>query len=343
VVLLVGEHFNPYLKEERKMDSKKSRMIIILTFILTLSLQFNASEIFAEDYPTKPIKMIVPWGPGSTTLTARVFNNYFTKYSPQPLVVVSKPGSSGVIGTRELKKSRPDGYTLLWEAIAVVAVQPHLRDTGYTLDDFEYIINVHKLPLVLFVPASSPYKTLKDFIEGAKANPGKVSVSSAAFGTMLHLAIADLALKENLKINYVPMEGSKITISVIGGHVDAGVHQPPIVAPYVESGKVRILCTFSKKRLHWFPDIPTATELGYAIEQEVWNFIVAPKGTPKDRINWVHDAVKKTLEDKGFNGIAEKLKIDIDYRSGEQTYKDVVKASKRYKEIVNDLGLAKKK
>jgi tripartite-type tricarboxylate transporter receptor subunit TctC len=212
------------------------------------------------------------------------------------------------------------------------------------VDDFEYIIAVNRQPLVLFVPSDSPYKTLKDFVEDAKKKPGKISVAVSGIGTLLHLAISDLALRENLELNVVPIaKGAEIPAQVAAHHIDIGVHHPPNVGTFVEAGKVRMLCTFSEERLPYFPDLPTAIELGYDIEQEVWQFILAPKATPKEQLKWIHDTFKKTMEDPGFVSTCEKLKIDLGYRSGEDTYAGVVKASNVYKGIVDHLGLKTKK
>jgi len=319
----------------------RKRKFLLLSLVLTVAMGLSLSGVSFGEYPEKPIKMIVPWGTGSTSLTARVFNNFFTKYSPQPLVVVLKPGSAGVIGTRELMRSRPDGYTLLWESIAVVAVQPHLRDTGYTVHDFEYILGTNEQPLVLFVSANSPYENLEDFVKDAKRKPGKISVAVSGIGTLLHLAIEDLALREDLDLNIVPIPGAEIISQVVGGHIDVGIHHPSRVHSFQEAGQVKVLCTFASERLWCMPDIPTAVEQGYDVRQSVWQFILAPKGTPEDRVKWIHDTFKKTLEDKGFQETAKKLFITLHYRSGEECYQGVVEASERYKEIVKELGLVK--
>ncbi|WP_029916953.1 tripartite tricarboxylate transporter substrate binding protein [Pelobacter seleniigenes] len=284
---------------------------------LALSCFGLVSVSTAGSYPEKPIEFIVAYSPGGgTDVGARILTKVATKYIPQPLSVLNKPGAGGEIGFTELAKAKPDGYRIGFINQPSTILLPLSRKTGYQGSDFKYIINVALDPGLLAVPSESPIKSIEDFIADAKAHPGYVTVANAGVGSDAHISIVDLSNKAGIDISPVPFKGAAgARTAALGGHVDAVVMKVGEAKTYVNSGQVRVLAVMSEERVKDFPDVPTFKEKGIDLQMAACRAVAGPKDLPDDIVNYLHDKLKQTLEDPEFIELMGKTGIAIHYMS----------------------------
>ena len=296
---------------------KKSMLTLCLVGLLALAF---AVPVQAADYPKDPIELIVAYSAGGgTDAGARMLTKAAAKYIPQPLVVVNKPGAGGEIGFTALAKAKPDGYTIGFINPPSTVLLPLMRKTGYQMSDFKFIINIVLDPGLLAVRADSPFKTLDDFIKAAKANPGTLSISNAGVGSDAHMSVIDFAQKAGIKINPVPFKGAApARTAALGGHVDAVVMKVGETKTYVQSKQARVLAVMSEKRVKDFPDVPTFKEKGLDIIMAASRGIAGPKDMPDSVVKYLHDKLKKTIEDPEFIAMMNKTGIGISYMGPEE-------------------------
>jgi tripartite-type tricarboxylate transporter receptor subunit TctC len=256
--------------------------------IALLLIGAMAAPLPAQTYPNKPIRFILPFPSGGPTdILGRIMCQKFSDALGQPFVPENRPGSGGNIGAEFAAKARPDGYTLVLVSPSI-SISPTLyKKLNYDpIKDFEPISLVGQMPNVMIVRPSLPVKSLKELVEYAKANPGKLNYGSGGIGSTNQLS-SEL-FKSFTKINmlHVPYKGSiQAMTALLGGEVDmVTIGVPPSLA-HIQSGKVRALAVLSPERLPVLPDIPTAREAGVDnFEVTLWYGILAPAGTPRDII-----------------------------------------------------------
>jgi tripartite-type tricarboxylate transporter receptor subunit TctC len=260
--------------------------------------------VAAQDaYPGKPIRLIVPFPPaGGTDVLSRSIAQSITATTKWTIVVDNKPGAGGNIGLDAAAKSPPDGYTIAMGQTANLAVNPALYSSMPfdPLKDFAPIALISSQPLILVVNASSPYKTLKELVEAAKKNPGKVNMASSSNGTIGHIGGELFQRKAGIKMTHVPYKGAGAAVTdLMGGSVDCFFGNSQAVGGLVTSGRLRALAVTSPQRLATFPDVPTVAELGYpGFEAATWSGLVAPAGTPPAIIARLNAEANKALGTK---------------------------------------------
>jgi len=189
----------------------------------------------------------------------------------------------------------------------------------------------------------APWKNAQEFINAAKAAPGKLRVASPGEGTSSHLNLEQLMMRSGAKFTHVPFSGwGETSPAVLGGHVDAVVAQPGEIKPLVDAKKLRPLMAFQEKRQRLFPDTPTARELGWDTALGTWFVLTAPKGTPPAVIKYLHDAAKTAIEEPSFVTLVKNRGVDIDYKTGEKCRADLWKEYREHTEILKRLGMIKK-
>ena len=280
----------------------------------TIALAVLAPAVPAQDgYPNKPIKLVVPFPPaGGTDTLSRGIAHAMQANTKWTIVVDNKPGAGGNIGLDATAKSPPDGYTIAMGQTANLAVNPALYSSmPYDpLKDFAPIALVSSQPLILVVSTSSPYKSLKDLVDAAKKNPGKINMASSSNGTIGHIGGELFQRRAGIKMTHVPYKGAGAAVTdLMGGSVDCFFGNSQAVGGLVNGGKLRALAVTAPKRLANYPDVPTVAELGYpGFEAATWSGLLAPAGTPKaivDKLNaeankaLVTGAMKKQLQDEG--------------------------------------------
>jgi tripartite-type tricarboxylate transporter receptor subunit TctC len=261
----------------------------------------------------------------------------------QPIIVLNKPGASGTLGVGAVAAAKPDGYTIGTLTFAALTMVPHGFNVPYNpLTDFDYILGYGQYLFGPCVRADSSFKTLKDLVQFAKPNPGKIKYSSTSLSSTNHFTMAHLAKAEGIKWDVVVFKDTPATVAAcLGGHVDIVSQNPGDVVPYIVSGRLRLLFSASSTRWKWVPDVPTAKELGYNFEIDSWLSLGAPKGVPKPIIGKLRDAFKKALDDRDLLEIMEKIYLPVVYRTPEEYQKLVEKDYKENEAMFLELGLHK--
>jgi len=259
---------------------------------------------FAQaQYPTKPVKIVVPWPPGGAVDTiGRLIADNITQSLGQPVVVENKAGAAGAIGSELVAKSEPDGYTLLMGSTTVISVNPALQQLPYKPTDFAPITMVAFVPHVLVINAEVPASNLKEFVAWVKENKGKVSYASAGPGTPHHIAGEMFKSMAGVDMLQVPYKGTgPALIDLLANRVQFMSVEAVAALPHVKAGKLKALGIATPQRNALAPDIPTVGEAGLpGFEVTAWYGVVAPNGVPKEAAATLAKAISKSLEAPAF-------------------------------------------
>ncbi|HEX2215750.1 MAG TPA: tripartite tricarboxylate transporter substrate binding protein [Xanthobacteraceae bacterium] len=293
----------------------------------------------AADFPTKPVTLIIPVGAGgSHDLTARAVTSVANQYLGQPIVVELKPGGGGAIGSTLVANAAPDGYTLLFGGTNWSTTLPAVEGRSKGPDDLQAVCRINYSPVMVATRPDAPYKTFREMIEWAKANPGKL-----VFGHTGPWGQADLTWKQisqitGIQTRSVPHNGGgPLTVALLGGHVDVGTNPTTTYISHIQAGKIRPLAVLDDQRDSDFPDVPTAKEQGVDVVYHLWRAILAPKDTPRPVINKLADACKKMVEDKSVIAMIKKLGDEVQYL-GPDEFEKVWRAEfKAHKELGESL------
>ncbi len=258
-------------------------MLALPLFIFVMA----ASPAAAQTYPTRPIRIIVPYPPGGTSdILARSLGEKLTGALGQPIVVENKPGANGNVGADFVAKSPPDGYTLLLADIGALTISPSVYPT-LPFDpehDFAPVTMVAYSPHILVVNPAVPANSMQDLIALAKSKPGKLNFAISGVGGAPHLAGVEFALRTGVKWEYIPYKGGSQAIAdVAGGQADVTMNGMLATYPLVKGGKLKLLAVSSARRMSAIPDVPTVAESGLpGFETGSWQGVVSPQGTPRE-------------------------------------------------------------
>ncbi|MFL6622137.1 MAG: tripartite tricarboxylate transporter substrate binding protein [Sulfurifustis sp.] len=317
----------------------KGALRFTIAFVLA-AVTFGA---VAADFPTKPITLIIPWPPGGTTdIAMRAIAETASKHLGQPIVIDNKPGASGTLGVAAMAATaKPDGYTIAQIPITVFRL-PHM--TKMTFDpnkDFTYIANLTGYTFGIVVKADSPWKTFRELLDYAKANPGKIKYASPGAGTSLHITMEQIALKEGIKWTHVPFKGNAETnAAVLGGHVQASADSTGW-GPLVNAGDLRLLVTWGAQRTKNWPNVPTLKESGIDIVSESPFGIAGPKGMDPKVVRALHDAFKKAIDDPAVLAMLTKFDMVPNYMDTASYQKFAAAQIVQEKAMVERLALNK--
>ena len=267
-----------------------STLLKALAAALTAALALPA---LAQDYPTKPIRIIAQFTPGtSTDILARVVGQKMGEQWKQQVIIDNRPGAGGILGTEVAKNATPDGYTLVMAVSSAFGINPSLyAKLPYdAVRDFAPISNLALTPQTLVASPAAPFKTVKELVAAAKEKPGQISYASLGAGSTSHLSMEMFASAAGIKLNHVPFKGSADAhTQVIGGQVPVMFDAIPATRPHIQSGKLRGLGIATRERSPFLPDLPTIAEQGYPKFEAVgWIGIAAPAKTPPailDKLN----------------------------------------------------------
>jgi tripartite-type tricarboxylate transporter receptor subunit TctC len=277
-----------------------SRLTCALAAILLAAQALLADSSHAQDYPARPIRIIVPFGAGGPAdVVARVLGNAMQESLKQPFVIENRPGAGAVIGTLEAAKSPPDGYTLLMMSNTQTANESLVPQRKYELmRDLTPIAPINFSDLVIVVHPSVPAKNLKEFIALAKSQPGKLNYASSGQGTPYHMAGELFKSMAGVDLVHVPYRNSgEARNGVIGGQVQMMIDAVTTMAPNVSQGQVRALATTGEQRSSVLPDVPTVKEAGLpGYEATIWLGLMAPTGTPKPIIDKLNATVNAAIK-----------------------------------------------
>ncbi|HEU4351090.1 MAG TPA: tripartite tricarboxylate transporter substrate binding protein [Burkholderiales bacterium] len=301
-----------------------------------------AAAAQAQQFPTKPVTLIVPWpAGGSTDIYFRKLGQITARHLGQPLVIENRPGGSGMNGPATMAKTaKPDGYTISQLAITAFRV-PHMQKVDWDpIADFTYIIGLAGYTFGIVVKADSPFKTFQDLLAYARANPGKLSYATPGTGTSLHLAMEEIAAKAGVEFLHVPFKGyGDGAIALMGGHVMVQVDSTGW-AKQVDAGAQRLLATLGDKRTRW--NAPTVKELGVDTVSNSPFGLVGPKGMVRDVVKVLHDAFKKSLDDPEYIKMLTQLDQPAWYMSSDDYARWAVDMLKAERATIERVGLLAK-
>lgn len=293
------------------------------------------AALAADNYPSRPIKLIVPFGAGgSTDMVARLLADKMAPILGQTVVIENKGGAGGSIGATEIARSAPDGYTIGMATVSTHGANPAIMSKlPYDArKDFAPITNVMAVPSVFVVHPSVPAKTMKEFIALAKANPGKYSFASPGTGSLGHANIENFMNLAGIDLLHIPYKGAGQALNdALGGQVNAMTDNLSSSLTNIKADKLRPLAVLGLKRAEVLPDVPTYTELGYPeMGDGGWFGLVAPAGTPKPIIDKLNAAAHKVMQDPGFQAKQKEIAGEGMGNSPEEFAKQIDAAIARY-------------
>jgi len=293
-------------------------------------------------YPDKPIRFIIPSAPGgSPDVIMRLLMNQMSSQMGVPIVVENKPGGSYFIGTTEIMRAAPDGYTLGYGNIVSLAINQALfSKVPYDVDrDLTLVSNAVNVYNMLTVSNSLPVKSLPELIEHARRNPGKLTMASAGNGTTGHLGGELFKAMANVFMVHVPYRGSAQAINdLISGEVQVMFDNSASIAPHVQAGRVRALGVSGPKRLDAFPDLPAVAEVVPGYETVAWGGIIGPAKLPKDVIDRLQSELQKALQAPAVRDTLAKLQVGIDGGTSEEFRALVKRETPKWAEVVRRSG-----
>jgi tripartite-type tricarboxylate transporter receptor subunit TctC len=292
----------------------------------------------ATSYPAgKPIEMTALFGAASaSTQTARVLAEGMAKVLGAPVPVVDKPGAGGAVGYMYLSQQKPDGHSIVWSSNSI-STTFHNGQLPFDYKNLEHIARVTVENPALAVKADSPWKTLKELVEYAKANPDKVRVGNSGQGSQTHIASIALFTSVGAKVIPVHRTGGQATADLLAGRIEVMVQFPQVVVPHVKSGELRVLALLSNIPDPVFPEVKSAKQLGYNIDMPLWRGISAPKGTPKAVIAKLQDAVKKAVESPEFKDAGQKIGFTPAYQPSDAFVKTIAEDDKRTAAVIKEI------
>ncbi|MDQ4059889.1 MAG: tripartite tricarboxylate transporter substrate binding protein [Pseudomonadota bacterium] len=316
----------------------------ILTICAAIGLSLFAEAAPAQQYPTKPVKIITPFAAGSgPDSVLRVVGEKLTRAWGQQVIVENRPGGNGFIAIEAAKKAAPDGYTLVQMDDTHLALQPHLyKNIPYDVNkDFDPVGTLFRVYFFVVVPANSNWKTMKDLVDAAKAKPGEVTYGSWFIGSPGHLGGAMLEAATGTQMNHIPFkETSQLYVAVGNNDVNWAFGSAASAGAMYRAGKVKFMAVAAPQRVAGYPDVPTVAEMGGPADLEVkaWVALFAPRGTPAPIIEKINQDLRKALSEPdvrerfttfGFEPYASapgdiKKEMEADSRR----YGDIVKRAK---------------
>jgi tripartite-type tricarboxylate transporter receptor subunit TctC len=316
-------------------------LFLILALVVTMTA--GGLCIGAEKFPTKPIQVIVPFSAGgSSDLTARTLEKIWPKYSPQPLIIINKPGAGGVLGTEYVVRSKPDGYTLyVGYGSGHDLVMPHLQKLPFdTFKDLAPVARISIHSVTVCVGAKSPINSMKDLIAYAKAGNKVTAAVSTAAGSV-DIVMRAIAKRAGITITTVPFSGGADAVTALaGGHLTIGGGHPSEVMPHIKAGRFKAIGVALLERDPVIPDVPTLIEQG--INVYTWGSVkgvAAPAGTPKEVIEYLSSTLKKVCEDAEFKQIMANLYQPIMYQNSKDWAVFLKRAYKDYGDLIKELNI----
>jgi tripartite-type tricarboxylate transporter receptor subunit TctC len=308
-------------------------LFLFLVFVLTPQI------VLSQEYPTKPVTLVIPSGPGSATdILMRSITSVAMDYLGQPIINKLMPGGGGAIGSDFVSKAPPDGYTLLAGSSSWSTGLPAIEGRSKGPDDFVAVCRINYSPTIIAARPDAPFKTFKQMMEWVKANPGKLIVGNAGPWTPPDVVWKYLMKETGTSFKIVSFQGGgESWTALLGGHIDAGTAIPSMAMPYKDTGKLIFLLFLDEKRHPDFPNVPTSIEEGMDRGMNTlgcaWRGILVPKGTPRSIIDRLAIAFKKMTEDKSFQSIIEKYGEKI-YYLGPDEFPKIWRAEfEAYKEL----------
>jgi tripartite-type tricarboxylate transporter receptor subunit TctC len=294
---------------------RKNKLTILCLLLLTVV--FGLSSALADEYPSKPINFLIPFGAGgSADVMGRALAKGAEPYLGQPIVPINKPGAGGGIMYTALKGAKADGYTVGWNSTSILT-STNIGNVPFKYDAFDHVCRIGFTAMPIAVRKDAPWKNFKEFVDYAKKNPGKIKIGNAGTGSGTHLVAVMLEKEADIKVVHVPLGAKRRVPSLLGGEVEAICVPLPEAAPQVAGGQVRLLVMTTEERDPMFTDIPTLKEMGHPVIMELFRGISMPQGTPDAIVKKLADAFEKGAENADFKKIAKQKGFNISFMGNE--------------------------
>jgi tripartite-type tricarboxylate transporter receptor subunit TctC len=296
----------------------------------------------ADDYPSRPVTMIVPYGPGGgVSINARALQPYYEKTLGTRIIVENREGAGGITGYTVGAFAKPDGYTVTMISPAITASPWLVPNVRFTPDDYAYIGQVSFVPNMLVVNAESPFKTLKDLVAAMKAKPGEISTGLEASWPSSSVCGALFLAESGCKAKVVPgfKGGAEKIAAVLGGHLDFSVNNTQEVMPLYQAKRIRVLAMAAPQRSSFFPEVPTFREEGYDLTTGVWRSIAVPKATPQPIQDKLATALKQAMSDPALKRDFEKVELTVDYLDPAATRAAIMAEYAEFDKLFTKLGM----
>ena len=308
-----------------------------------VSLVSFAVTALAQGYPNRPIRIVVPFGPGGfTDVAARILQKELAPAIGQSIVIENKPGAGSTIGTAEISKATPDGYNLVMISTAHV-ISPHLyKSMPYDpLKDFTPVMKLAEGPYVLVVHPSLGVNSVRELIALAKAKPGTIDYASSGNGSAQHLVGALFVTMAGAPLSHVPYKGSSQAMNdVLGGIVKVSFVGVPNALPNLTSGKIKALAVSTRKRYDDLPDVPTLEEAGVkGYDATIWLGLLAPPGTPREIVDKLNTSITRILSTPEAKKLMASAGVDVATSSPEEFHKLMQSELERWGRVVKETGM----
>lgn len=291
----------------------------------------------AADFPKQPVEMTVLFG-GSSATIAQVLADAMGKQLGVPVAAVSRTGASGAVGYSYVKSTPPNGYNIVWNSNSISTAY-HNGNMDFNYKTFDGVARVGMEVPAIAVRTDSGWKSLKEMAAAGRKQKLKVGISGR--GSFTHLASAALFDKMGIEVIYVPYGKGSAPAELLGGRVDAALQWPNQFTGHAEAGKLRVLAVTSLERLPVLPDVPTAKEQGYDVDMVLWRGVAAPKGTPKDVIAKLEDAIRKVVASPQFKEHSAKLGFEPAFLGAAEFDRFIAKDDEVIARLMTQLGLKK--
>jgi tripartite-type tricarboxylate transporter receptor subunit TctC len=300
-------------------STKIKAMVLALFSGICLLAGFGGQATASDAFPNRAITIVVPWSAGGgATLETQILAKIGAKYLGQEIAVINKPGASGSMGAVDVMKAKADGYTLFLGngSVFIGMIQSKVP---YSFNDFVPIVQTSNRYYTLTVSGQAPYKTLSEYVDQIKNNPGKITYGHNGVGGFSYTMGVMMGKAFGADLKLVPFPGGSDTSkSIMGGHVDSGAHAASTLPAYIKSGDLRCLGVIAPNRIEELPDIPTIKEQGYNIEDVLWEGIFVRKGTPDAVVNYLRENFIKITKDPNYIADMRKIKSTPHFMAGDE-------------------------
>ena len=320
-------------------ERRKIKAAIAVAVLLVLTLAANQS-LAQEKFPSKPVTLIISWSAGGgQDLTARALQPHLGKALGQTVVIINKPGGGASIGFNEIANSTPDGYTF-GQASPSINILKYTMKAGIDYVKFEPLMFGGYSPCAILVRKEATWNTLKEFLEYAKANPGKIRMGNSGHGAIFHISAIGMEQAAGVKFIHVPYKGTAPSIpAILGGHIDAIVAGITDTFHLIQGGKLKAVGVAAPERSKFVPEAQTFKELGMDAEFITFYSWLGPKGISQDRVTVLYQAFKKAVETKEFRDYCDSQGVTISTKGPDEFAKFLAQEDKKWKELITIGGI----
>jgi tripartite-type tricarboxylate transporter receptor subunit TctC len=315
----------------------------LLSALALCGALLSTGPALAQAYPDRPIRVVVPYAAGGADQQIRPLAARLRSLLGQPIVIESMGGAGGAIGAANVQRSRPDGYTLLYTATAVLTVAPQLSRLSYGVEDFAPVANVVNIPFVVVSRPDLPFRSLQDMVAYARTHPEELSWGSAGFATSTHMAGEAMAAGAGIRLLHVPFQGVVPAMTAaLSGSIAMVVGAPSVLAPQVEADRLIALGMTSAQRFAPMPDVPTLRESGIPGVDIATNYgFFAPSGTPEGVIHRLAGALEASVDDEDYRRAMARSYNGVRYMGPQDYAASVRREFAYYRQLIERLNLPK--